>query len=193
MGPASGSSRSSPWWSWPPHEVIRRTIAAGLLGAVLSVSLWIGWTALRVERSAPPSLRELFSGAGLSPDARGKERDSATVVIVFHTDCPYCVAELDGIEARADSLTGLPILFLTPELPMPTETISTAWPRLWTRDRSYWRHVPRNRLTTEWGIRVTPTTWVFRGDSLVRRFKGRVSWLSLLAELDSLPPEASHG
>jgi hypothetical protein len=118
---------------------------------------------------------------------------SATVVVVFHTGCPYCVNQLDGLEARAESLAGLPILFLTPELPLPARTISTAWPRLWNRDLSYWRHVPKERLAAEWGIGATPTTWVFRGDSLVRSFKGRTSWLPLAAEMDRPMPMPNDG
>lgn len=102
------------------------------------------------------------------------ERGRAAVVMLFHSRCGHCHAQLDAMERaalRGDATTYL----LTSEDSVATGMIARRWPHLAASPHVRWGSVDAHEFQARFGTLVTPAVFVFDAHhKLVRKYRGEV-------------------
>lgn len=94
------------------------------------------------------------------------------LIILFHSRCDHCHAQLDRMAENTASLQG-PIYLLTPEDMLPVADIAGRWNKLTARPDVRWATVEPDVFLRDFGTLVTPAIFVFGPDgSLLRKFRG---------------------
>lgn len=150
---------------------MRRVVAGVFLLAVLATGGWVAGQALRPEvlpvASPVPSLE--YRPAGAAPRQLAAADGTPTVVMLFHSQCGHCHAELDALERDPGALGPARIVLLTQEDTLPATLIHARWPRLAAAPRVEWGTVRAAEFKRDFGVLATPAFFLFGTDGRLRR------------------------
>jgi hypothetical protein len=153
---------------------MRRVLAAVFLLVIL------GTGAALAARSTRPS--PLLAGGAMPAlsyrDAMGRQQALAatpagTVVMLFHSRCTHCHAQLDRLDRELPRLGATRLVLLTTEDSVSGAEITRRWPRLASAPTVTWGSVEAATFQERFGTLVTPALFVFGPDGHLRaKFRG---------------------
>lgn len=163
----------------------RRVVAFAVVAAFLVGTGWITVRALRPEPlpiGGPLPALPILTDSGV--ETLTAPAGGPLLVIFFHSECSYCLAEFDELEARLDELGQAVVVLLTAEDSLPGRLASERWPRLAEASRIRWARVDADAFGSRFGTLLTPANYVFdaRG-TLVWKSVGKPRWERLTAAL----------
>jgi len=156
----------------------RRILAFGVVAAFLVGTGWFTARALRPDPLPVGSpLPALLIRTGAGTDSLAVPAAGPLVVIFFHSECVYCLAEFDELDAGLDELGGAVVVLLTAEDSLPGQLAADRWPRLVEAPHVRWARVDANAFGSHFGTLLTPANYVFNArGTLVWKSVGKPRW-----------------
>lgn len=159
---------------------MRRVLATLFVLLLIGTGGWLVAKTSRSDALTPGDRLPAITAAAPAGELAVRTGPHGAVVILFHSRCGHCHAQLDRMAAHAASLSG-PIYLLTSEDSLPTADMNGRWSRLTAHPDVQWATVDPDLFLREFGTLVTPAVFVFGPDGrLVRKFRGEVK-LELLS------------
>lgn len=119
----------------------------------------------------------LLIRTGAGTDSLAVPAAGPLVVIFFHSECVYCLAEFDELDAGLDELGGAVVVLLTAEDSLPGQLAADRWPRLIEAPHVRWARVDANAFGSHFGTLLTPANYVFNArGTLVWKSVGKPRW-----------------
>lgn len=162
---------------------MKRTIAAVILGFLLSGIAWLLYQGVRpgpLEVGAKPAGVMIETLGGLEHLRLDEARETRVVLLL--SGCGSCNTQLSQIPLTFDHLNNTQVYFLVVEDSLPADFVQQ-WPGLLESETARVGRIGTKDVRDKLGEHIVPTTLVFDNeDRLVRRERGVI-------DLD--PPHAS--
>lgn len=151
---------------------MRRVLATLFLLLLIGTGGWLVAKTSRSEALTPGDRLPAITAVAPTGELAVRTGPRGAVVILFHSRCGHCHAQLDRM-AENVTLLQRPVYLLTPEDTLPAADIRGRWSKLTAHPDVRWATVDPDVFLRDFGTLVTPAIFVFGPDGrLVRKFRG---------------------
>jgi len=122
--------------------------------------------AMAIETCAGNDSLRLESGDG---QAEKKSGALATLVMLFSTQCPHCLYELDLFEKNLTRLSNIRLFLLTPEKEFKPCEVDPRWMKLALAENVTWARVAESAFGRSFGAAISPSLFFFDNSGILRK------------------------